>query len=146
MDQAVGMRFGPNTEQVERLLADCRVLGPSGIERIAWGTEVARVDESEPERLAREAVREHRLEAAWQEAERAIRAMTQGGHSSLAWKAEQEGTRRTAEDAALHAALALVAREVLDHETYRALVKPMSEALPWLLPEEPPDQYRGQPA
>jgi hypothetical protein len=71
-----------------------------------------------------------------------VRRITEGSTSSLAWKAEQEGTRRTAEDAALHAAMGIVARNRLEHDVYRALVKPMSEALPWLLPEEPPDEYR----
>ena len=31
---AFGAQYGPNTTQVERLLSDARVLGPSGIERM----------------------------------------------------------------------------------------------------------------
>ena len=143
MTIAQGQIYGPNSELVERLLSDCRVLGPSGVERIAWGTQKAHISEAEPEHVALEAIRSNGLERAWQAAEAAVRHITEGSTSAPAWKAEQEGTRRTAEDAALHAAMAVIARNRLDHEIYRALVKPMSEALPWLLPDEMPDEYRA---
>jgi hypothetical protein len=137
---------GASSERLRRLLDDSRVLGPSGIERIAWGWRrhaadgLAEVDQAAGR--AREALREAGREEAWQALEREVRAMTEGHHAASAWQAEAEGAGRTAEDATLHAALALLAEDLVDHSSYRALVKPMSEALPWLLPEEPPDQYR----
>jgi hypothetical protein len=137
---------GGRGDRLRRLLDDSRVLGPSGIERIAWGWTrhaadgLAEVDEAAGR--ARDALREAGREEAWQGLEREVRAMTEGHHAVQAWQAEAEGAGRTAEDATLHAALALLAEDLVDHPSYRALVKPMSEALPWLLPEEPPDQYR----
>jgi hypothetical protein len=125
---------------VERLLSDARVLGPSGIERIAWGmkTHVVAADEAvaDAERILRERGRE----AEWREAEAAIRALAEGSHAQLAWRAEDPETDRTAEEALLHAGLALVARDELPSKERHQLLKPAAEALPWLLPDEPPDE------
>ncbi|HEX4215784.1 MAG TPA: hypothetical protein VIA06_20895 [Candidatus Dormibacteraeota bacterium] len=140
------LRYGPNSAEVQRLLDDGRVLGPSGIERIAWAWrryathELGALDDAD--KAALEMVRKDGLEAAWAAAEQDLRAMTEGHHAQAAWRAEPPNVDRTAEDAALHAALALVAGPQLDGDHYRALVKPMSEALPWLLPAERPDEYR----
>jgi hypothetical protein len=139
-------RYGPATGEVERLLADARVVGPSGIERIAWAwkryEEPGMTAVNEALVKARAAIEAAGLERAWRAAEDDIRAMTEGHHAQTAWRAESGAVGRSAEDAALHAALGLLARPHIDHETYRELVKTMSEALPWLLPEERPDQYR----
>ena len=43
-----------------------------------------------------------------------------------------------AERAAFGAALGLFAKDGVSHAEYVALVEPMPEALPWLLPERPP--------
>lgn len=140
------LRYGPNSAEVQRLLDDARVLGPSGIERISWAWgryathELGALDDADE--AAMEVVRQEGLEEARNAAERDIRAMTEGHHAQEAWRAEPPNVDRTAEDAALHAALALVAGPKLDGRHYRALVKTMSEALPWLLPSERPDEYR----
>src|SRR6266571_989053 len=47
-----------------------------------------------------------------------------------------------AERALLGAALGILTRDRLSHEQYVTLVRPMSEALPWLLPEAPPEPRR----
>jgi hypothetical protein len=139
-------RYGPGSDDIERLLADTRVLGPSGIERIAWAwkrysnPQLGECDEAEA--TARGAIAEHGLEEAWQAAEADLREMTEGHHAQSSWRAEAPAVGRTAEDAALHAALALVVRPHLPVDVYRTLVKTASEALPWLLPSERPDQYR----
>ena len=139
-------RYGPNTLAVERLLADARVLGPSGIERIAWGwsryaaggLEQCRAAEQSARRRAAEGGRQQ----AWEAAEQDLRALVEGHRAQLAWRSEPPAVDRTAEHAALDATLALVVHDELPEEEYRALAKVMSEALPWLLPNEPPDRYR----
>lgn len=144
--RAAAFQYGPNTRVVERLLSDARVLGPSGIERIAWAwkryTAPAHQECDDALDAARLIVAESGLEAAAEAAEADIRALTEGHNAQEAWKAEAGEGGRTAEDALLHAALALVTRDRVDEGTYRTLVKPMSEALPWLLPDEPPDRYQ----
>jgi hypothetical protein len=144
--ESTSPRYGPATPAMDRLLSDARVLGPSGIERIAWAwRRYAEPDIQaivQAERRARQAIEEAGLTEAGDAAEADMRAMTEGHHAQVAWRAEAPAIERTAEDAALHAALGLVAQPHIDHETYRELTKTMSEALPWLLPEERPDQYR----
>jgi hypothetical protein len=127
---------------IQRLLSDTRVLGPSGIERVAWGwrrygqPELDLCDQACGK--AEATIRSAGLETALETAEEELRRLTHGQE----WRAEDPITGRTAAEAARRAALALIAREWLSHEEYRTLVKPMSEALPWLLPEERPDEYR----
>ncbi len=125
-------------EWVKRLVDDARVMGPSSIERVVWGWRRYGQATEDAHRRALEVVGE---DPAWQEAEHAIRSMTEGHSAMEVWRATDEETGRTAEEAALHAALALVARGRISKEDYHALVKPMAEALPWLLPNEPPDPY-----
>jgi hypothetical protein len=141
--------FGPNGAFIRDLIDDCRVLGPSGIERIAWGRKryVGSSQEQahefdEAARAAREVAQESGRGAAAAAAEAAVREITEGSTSPVAWRSEHGAAGEPAEDAALHAALALVVRDKLDPRQYHDLVKPMAEALPWLLPEEPPDEYR----
>ena len=125
---------------VQRLLSDARVLGPSGIERIAWGlkTHGEGIDEAAAE--AERVVIESGLESEWRETEAALRALTEGSHAQEAWRAEDPETDRTAEMALLNAGLALVAGDRLPEPLRRRLLKPAAEALPWLLPDEPPDE------
>jgi hypothetical protein len=139
-------RYGQATPEIERLLSDARVMGPSSIERVAWAW--GRYGEPDmdaingAEKTALEAIEAAGLGPAWQAAQEDIRAMTEGSHAQVAWRAETPDVERTAEDALLHAALGLIARPYIDYETYRELIKTMSETLPWLLPAERPDQYR----
>jgi hypothetical protein len=125
---------------VERLLSDARVLGPSGIERIVWGVKTHGDGTDEAVAEAEKVLRESGREAEWRDAEAALRALTEGSHAQEAWRAEDPDADRTAEDALLHAGLAVVAGEQLAQEYRHALLKPAAEALPWLLPEERPDE------
>lgn len=123
-----------------------RVLGPSGIERIAWAwrrygsPHLAECDAALEG--ARRGVAENGESEAWHAAERDLKELTEGHDAQESWRAEAGDVGRTAEDAMLHAALALIARPFIDAEAYRTLVKTASEALPWLLPSERPDRYR----
>jgi hypothetical protein len=142
---ALGPQYGPNSTQVERLLSDARVLGPSGIERIAWARRHRLLSAGQAEAAeneARRALGSAGLQAAWEAAEADLRGMVEGHYAQQSWQAEDPVVDRTAEDAALNAILALVVRDQLGHEEYRTLVKPMAEALPWLLPDETPGEYR----
>jgi len=125
---------------VERLLSDARVLGPSGIERIAWGMRTHGVPTADAVADAERILGERGPEAEWRETEAALRALTEGSHAQAAWRAEDPATNRTAEEALLHAGLALVAGDRLPNEERHALLKAAAEALPWLLPDEPPDE------
>jgi hypothetical protein len=62
----------------------------------------------------------------------------EGRGALLPWKQEHGQPGHTAERAVFAAALALEAGDRLSHEQYVALVRPLAEALPWLLPETPP--------
>jgi hypothetical protein len=142
---ALGAQYGPNSPQVERLLSDARVLGPSGIERIAWARRhrVLPAGQAEAaEEEARRALAAAGLDGAWEAAESDLRGMIEGHYAQQSWQAEDPVVDRPAEDAALNAILALVVQSELGHQEYQTLVKPMAEALPWLLPDETPGEYR----
>jgi hypothetical protein len=62
--------------------------------------------------------------------------MTESGGALISWKAEHGDIGHKAEDAAFMTALALVAGELISPGQAATLMRPMSEALPWLLPEE----------
>jgi hypothetical protein len=144
---AEGYGYQPDEQGLERLLTDARVLSPAGIERAAWGW-----DRHEDPRLmqrfhAAERAALHAIEAAnrgqqWEEARRRILELTEGRTSLEDWKAEHGDVGHKGERALLAAALGIMARDKLDHEQYVTLVRPMSEALPWLLPELPPEPRR----
>ncbi|MGH7911849.1 MAG: hypothetical protein ACREQM_13895 [Candidatus Dormibacteraceae bacterium] len=139
-------RYGPDTEAVERLLSDARVLGPSGIERIAWGwTRYAQGGIREcrsAEGVAHRLVEETGREDAWGAAEADLKELIEGHFAQSAWRSEPASIDRTAEHAAIDATLALVVRDKLPEHDFHTLVKVMSESLPWLLPNEAPDRYR----
>jgi hypothetical protein len=56
----------------------------------------------------------------------------------VSWKAEEGDTGHKAEQAAFAAALGLVASNLVNKEQSAILMRPMAEALPWLLPEQTP--------
>jgi hypothetical protein len=62
--------------------------------------------------------------------------MTESGGALISWKAEHGDIGHKAEDAAFMAALGLVAGKLISQEHAAILMRPMSEALPWLLPDE----------
>ena len=60
----------------------------------------------------------------------------------MPWQYEHGEVSHKAERAAFAAALGLFAEDHVDRETYAALVRPLAEALPWLLPQVRPTPYR----
>jgi hypothetical protein len=62
--------------------------------------------------------------------------MTESGGALISWKAEHGEIGHKAEDAAFMTALALVAGDLISQQQSATLMRPMSEALPWLLPDE----------
>jgi hypothetical protein len=139
--------YGAKEQGLDRLLTDARVLSPAGIERVAWGWdrhEDPRLMERfhEAERTALRVLERNDRGQQWEEARRRILDLTEGRTSLEDWKAEHGDVGHKGERSLLAAALAIVARDKLDHEHYVTLVRPMSEALPWLLPELPPEPRR----
>lgn len=144
---AEGYGFRPGEEGLDRLLRDARVLSPAGIERAAWGWDrhedpalMQRFHDAE--RAALRALEQTDRAQAWDDARKRILDLTEGRTSLVSWKAEHGDVGHKAERAMLGAALGLLTRDTLSHEQYVTLVRPMAEALPWLLPEAPPEPRR----
>jgi hypothetical protein len=137
---ADGYGFPGESRTLGRLKEDLRILSPAGIERAAGGWErhvgEARLDAfHQAERRALHALEQGRRGAAWDEIRQTTFGLTEGGSALISWKAEHGDTGHKAERAALGAALALVAADLISPEDYATLARPMAEALPWLLPE-----------
>jgi hypothetical protein len=135
---AEGYGYGSHEEGLERLLTDARVLSPAGIERAAWGWDRHEDPDAmqrfrDAERAALRILEQANRDQAWDDAKKRILDLTEARTSLVSWKAEH---------ALLGAALAILARDRLSHEQYATLVRPMAEALPWLLPEAPPEPRR----
>jgi len=133
-DDGYGIRPGQTT--IDRLLEDCRTLSPAGIERVASGWD-HRGDSKLFEKAERDAL--HALETEnrgpeWDELRNFILGLTERGQPLVAWQAEHGDTGHKAEEALLAAMLALVAGQSVDARHRAILVRPMAEALPWLLP------------
>jgi hypothetical protein len=144
---AEGYGYRSNEEGLERLLTDARVLSPAGIERAAWGWDRHEDPQLMQRFHAAERAALHALEASergqqWEEARRRMLELTESRTSLEDWKAEHGDVGHKGERALLAAALAILARDMIDHQQYVTLVRPMSEALPWLLPELPPEPRR----
>ena len=144
---AEGYGYRPDEEGLERLMRDARVLSPAGIERAAWGWDrhedpAAMQRFHDAERVALRSLEQTDRGPAWEDARRRILDLTEGRTSLVSWKAEHGDLGHKAERAMLGAALALLTRDKLSHEQYVTLARPMAEALPWLLPETPPEPRR----
>jgi len=144
---AEGYGYRENEQGLERLLRDARVLSPAGIERAAWGWDrhedpAARQRFHDAERAAIHALERTNRGATWDDARKQILDLTEGRTSLVSWKAEHGDMGHKAERAMLGAALGILTRDNLSHEQYVTLVRPMAEALPWLLPEAPPEPRR----
>ena len=91
-DGTGGGRYGPNTEALERLLSDARVLGPSGIERIAWGWSRYAAGGLEActsaEKTARRLIDETGRQEAWRAAEGDLKELVEGHYAQSAWRSE----------------------------------------------------------
>lgn len=137
---AEGYGFPEHSRTLSRLIDDIRVLSPSGVERAAQGWERhARLHEESvhsAEKAALHAIENADRGPAWDEVRRNLFGMTESGQALVSWKAEHGDVGHKAEQAAFMAALGLVAGNLVGREQFNMLVRPMSEALPWLLPEE----------
>jgi hypothetical protein len=147
MADSDGYGYRRDEQGLDRLVTDARVLSPAGIERAAWGWdrhEDPRLMERfhEAERAALHALEKNNRMQPWDDARKRILDLTEGRTSLEDWKAEHGDVGHKGERALLAAALGILARDKLDHPHYVTLVRPMSEALPWLLPELPPEPRR----
>jgi len=129
------------TDAIRRLESDLRTFSPAGIERVAWGW---RRHEAQPERLhAAERAALHEIERTgrgqeWEDIRATFNSLMEGPLSLLSWKEEHGHEGHTAERAVYAAGLALFVGDRLSEAQYVDLVRPLAEALPWLLPETPP--------
>jgi hypothetical protein len=144
---AEGYGYGSHEEGLERLLADARVLSPAGIERAAWGWDrhedpAVMQRFRDAERAAIKILEQTDRGQVWEDTRRRILDLTEGRSSLVSWQAEHGDVGHKAERALLGAALAILNRDRLSHEQYVTLVRPISEALPWVLPEAPPEPRR----
>jgi hypothetical protein len=123
---------------LDRLLEDCRTLSPAGIERIARGWAVLAEGELHPayvaaERAAMKVLEDSGRGAQWDELRNRLLGLTERGTPMIAWRVEHGDAGHRAERALLGAALALVAGPDLDRHHREVLLRPLAEALPWLL-------------
>jgi hypothetical protein len=138
---AEGYGFPDHQKTIPRLIEDIRILSPAGVERAAQGwdkhTRLHGLDEiHKAEKAAAHVIEQQGRGQAWDEVRRSLFGLTESGNSLVSWKAEHGEVGHKAENAAFMAALALVAGNLIDKQQQAALLRPMSEALPWLLPEE----------
>lgn len=135
-----GYGYPEKKRTLARLIDDVRVLSPSGVERVAQGWD-EHVGERglpafrEAEKAALHAIEQADRGSAWDEVRRTLFGMTESGAALVSWRAEHGEMGHKAENAAFAAALALLADGLISKEHQDTLLRPMAEALPWLLPE-----------
>jgi hypothetical protein len=128
----------------ERLRTELGTFSAAGVERAAWGWDQHGGDiESyhDAERAALHGIEKANRAAEWDEFRRSLFEMTEGRSALVAWRYEHGETGHKAERAAYGAALALFARGHITAKQFETLARPLDEALPWLLPKEPPHPY-----
>jgi hypothetical protein len=138
---AEGYGFPEHDRTLARLMDDVRTMGPASVERAAGGWDRYAGDKHHDafraaERTATHAIEQHDRGAAWDSFRSSLFGLTESGEALVSWKAEHGDVGHKAEDAAFAAALALVAGSTINAHEFATLVRPMAEALPWLLPEE----------
>ena len=138
---AEGYGFPEHQRTLSRLMDDIRILSPAGVERAAQGWDRhARLQGlqgiHEAEKAALHEIEKADRGPAWDEVRRNLFGLTESGQALVSWKAEHGEVGHKAEDAAFMAALGLVAGNLISPEQAKTLLRPLSEALPWLLPEE----------
>ena len=137
---AEGYGFPEHDRTLARLIDDIRVMGPAGVERAAQGWDDFAAGPKhaayrDAERAATHAIEQNDRGDAWDTVRSSMFGMTESGGALISWKAEHGEVGHKAEDAAFGAALGLVASDLIPPEQYGRLVRPMGEALPWLLPD-----------
>jgi hypothetical protein len=140
---ADGYGFPEHQPTLARLMEDVRVLSPAGVERVARGWDLhvgakGLKEFEEAERAATHAIEQADRGAAWDQVRSSLFGLTESGDALVSWKAEHGEIGHKAERAAFAAALGLVASKLVGKEQAATLMRPMAEALPWLLPEQTP--------
>ncbi len=138
---AEGYGFPEHQRTLARLIDDIRVLSPAGVERVAmgWDRHIGKHGLQpfrDAEKAATHAIEQADRGPAWDEVRRNLFGMTESGDALVSWKAEHGEIGHKAEQAAFGAALGLVAGGLISKEQQTTLMRPLAEALPWLLPEE----------
>jgi hypothetical protein len=128
-------------------MEDVRVLSPAGVERVAlgWDRHVGKHGLQalhDAEKAALHAIEQADRGEAWDQVRRSLFGLTESGDALVSWKAEHGDVGHKAEDAAFAAALGLVASNLISKQQAATLMRPLAEALPWLLPDEPPVAVR----
>src|SRR5207245_10235779 len=123
-----------------RRMADVRSMSACGGELVAQGWEEHVGDRGLPsfreaEKAALQAIEQADRGAAWDEVRRTLFGMTESGAALISWRAEHGEMGHKAENAAFATALALLADGLISNEQQETPLRPMSEALPWLLQE-----------
>jgi hypothetical protein len=137
---AEGYGFPEHKHTLARLMDDIRVLSPAGVERVARGwDEYVGIKGSqafhEAEKAATHAIEQANRGPAWDLVRSSLFGLTESGDALVSWKVEHGETGHKAERAAMAAALGMVAGNLATKEQRATLLRPMAEALPWLLPE-----------
>jgi len=132
-----------STKERERLRTELGEFSAAGVERAAWGWDQHAGEVQsyrDAERAALHGIEQANRAAEWDQFRRSLFEMTEGRSALVAWRYEHGETGHKAERAAYGAALALFARGHITSEQFAILARPMDEALPWLLPKEPPHE------
>ncbi|HVC77198.1 MAG TPA: hypothetical protein VND96_11870 [Candidatus Micrarchaeaceae archaeon] len=135
---AEGYGFPEHEHTLARLMDDIRVLSPSGVERVARGWDEHVGARGLPvfhdaEKAATHAIEQADRGPAWDLVRSSLFGMTESGEALVSWKAEHGDVGHKAERAALAAALGLVGGNLITREQRATLLRPMAEAIPWLL-------------
>jgi hypothetical protein len=140
---ADGYGFPEHQPTLARLMEDIRVLSPAGVERVAHGWDLhvgvkGLKEFQEAEKAALHAIEQADRGPAWDQVRSSLFGLTESGGALVSWKAEEGDVGHKAEQAAFAAALGLVSSKLISKERAAILMRPMAEALPWLLPEQTP--------
>ena len=135
---AEGYGFPDQKRTIARLMEDVRILSPSGVERVAQGWDEHVGERNLPafreaEKAALHAIEQADRGSAWDEVRRTLFGMTESGAALISWRAEHGEMGHKAENAAFAAALGLLADGLFNKAQQETLLRPMAEALPWLL-------------
>jgi hypothetical protein len=136
---AEGYGFAASERTLTRLVDDVRVLSPAGVERVAlgWdhhtrGTKLEAMHAAE--QAALHAIEKANRGQAWDQVRKNLFGLTESGAALVSWKIEHGVIGHKAENAAFMGALALVAGSLISEEQASTLLRPLGEALPWLVP------------
>lgn len=137
---AEGYGFPEHQKTLARLMDDIRVLSPAGVARVAEGWDRYVGEKGlkafhDAEKGATHKIEQADRGPAWDLVRSSLFGLTESGDALVSWKAEHGEIGHKAERAAFAAALGLVAGSLISKEQAATLMRPLAEALPWLLSE-----------